>query len=453
MAKYPPLSNCRKVSKESIKMRKVYISLLLSALTYGTPTFAQAEKVVKRNYAELANYDESKVPAYQLPDVLLCQDGSRVTNVKEWEQKRRPEILNLFTTYMFGKVPEAPQLNYTLQAIKSNALGGKATRKEITIYLTEEKEKGPHIDLQIYLPNQVEGKVPVFLGISFLPNYTVYDDPDLFVPETYAKPNGTTGKAPARGSMNRSWQLDQILAHGYGLATFCYNDVTPDYDDNFQRGILPYYYRKGQNYPDPDQWGAIAAWAWGMSRAMDYLEEDPQVDADKVAVIGHSRLGKAAVWAGASDPRFALVLSGNSGCCGVALSRRCYGETVEAINVRFPHWFCGNYKQFNNREEYMPFDQHELVALIAPRPIYIASASEDNWSDQKGEFLGGKGAEPVYALYGKKGIGTDEWPPIDTPYIDGTIAYHNRKGPHAILPYDWEMFLKFADKYFKDDSQ
>lgn len=401
--------------------------------------------IPRPKYVVKANYDESKVPAYTLPSVLTCQDGEVVTTVKQWEKKRRPELLNLFQTYMYGKAPELKKrLPYKVASSSPTALNGRATRKEIRLQLTEDPQ-GPHIDLQLYLPNHVNGKIPVFLGISFLPNYTVYDDPDLTAPDK----DGQKNKRNYRGSMNNSWQLDQILAHGYGLATFCYSDVDPDFDDDFQNGVHPYYYAQGQHYPQPDQWGSIAAWAWGMSRAMDYLEKDPQVDAKKVAVVGHSRLAKTAVWAGASDPRFALVISGNSGCCGVALSRRCYGETVEAINVRFPHWFCGNYKQFNEREEYLPFDQHELVALIAPRPIYIASAEDDNWSDQKGEFLGGKGAEPVYALYGLQGIGTDAMPPIDTPYMTGSIAYHNRKGPHAILPYDWTQFLRFADRFFK----
>lgn len=429
-------------------MRKFILFWVMSMCTLLV--FSQAEKMVKRDYPGMANYDENKVPLYTLPDVLLCKDGTRVTSKEMWEQKRRPEVLEMFTTYMFGRAPQAPsKLNYKVCRISPKALGGRATRKEIKIYLTENEEEGPHINLQLYLPNQIKSKIPVFLGISFLPNYTVYDDPELVVPDSYLDYNGNPSKAPKRGVMSDSWQLDKILEHGYGLATFCYCDVDPDFDDDFQNGIQPYFYRKGQTYPDPDQWGAIAAWAWGMSRAMDYLEVDSLVDSKKVAVIGHSRLGKTAVWAGAADSRFALVISGNSGCCGVAISRRCYGETVEAINVRFPHWFCGNYKQFNNRENYMPFDQHELVALIAPRPVYIASASEDKWADQKGEFLGGKGAESVYELYGLKGIGTDQMPEIDEPYMDGSIAYHNRKGPHAVLPYDWEQFLKFADKYFK----
>lgn len=400
----------------------------------------------KEKYIIRANYDESLVPSYILPEVLTCHDGEVVTTVRQWEKKRRPEVYSLFETYMFGKAPVLKKrLPAEVVRTQSDALGGKATRKEVRVQLTEDAQ-GPHIDLQIYLPNQVKERVPLFLGISFLPNYTVCNDPDVAVPKPA---DGKKGKMDYRGSMEASWQLEKILEHGYGLATFCYNDVDPDIDDDFQNSVHPYYYDKGQYFPDPDQWGSIAAWAWGMSRAMDYLEKDPQVDAKRVAVVGHSRLGKTAVWAGAADQRFALVISGNSGCCGVALSRRRYGETVDAMNERFPHWFCGNYKQFNNREDYLPFDQHELVALIAPRPIYIASAEEDNWSDQKGEFLGGKGAEPVYALYGLKGIGTDEMPPVDVPYLEGFIAYHNRKGPHAILPYDWEQFLRFADRHFR----
>lgn len=422
-------------------MKKVFLMGLLT-MSLGT---ACAQMYQRRDYAKLANYDESKVPEYKLPDVLMCEDGEVVTTKEMWEQKRRPEVLDMFTTYMFGKAPVLKdKLPYKVERVSEKALGGRATRKEITVYLTSDAQ-GPCLHLQLYLPNQVKGKVPVFLGISFLPNYTIYNDEELALPE--AK-EGDKWK-PVRGSMSKSWQLDRILEEGYGLATFCYNDVDPDFDDDFKNGVHPHYYKKNQHYPAPDEWGSIAAWAWGAGRAMDYLETDSRVDASKVAIVGHSRLGKAAVWAGASDTRFALVISGNSGCCGVAISRRVYGETVEAMNVRFPHWFCSNYKQFNDRERYMPFDQHELVALIAPRPIYIASAEDDNWSDQKGEFLGGKGAEPVYALYGLSGIGTDEMPPVDTPYMQGSIAYHNRKGPHAILPYDWEQFLQFANRYFK----
>ena len=422
-------------------MKKVFLLglSLMSMLSAG------AQMYPRRDYVKLANYDESKVPEYKLPDVLMCEDGEVVTTKEMWEQKRRPEVLNLFTTYMFGKAPVLKnKLPYKVERVSKKALNGRATRKEITVQLTEDPQ-GPCIHLQLYLPNQVKGKVPVFLGLSFMPNYTIYNDEEVELP---APKEGDKWK-PMRGSMNMAWQLDKILEQGYGLATFCYNDVDPDFDDDFKNGVHPYYYKKNQDFPAPDEWGSIAAWAWGASRALDYLETDSKVDAKKVAVIGHSRLGKAAVWAGASDTRFALVISGNSGCCGVAISRRVYGETVEAMNVRFPHWFCGNYKQFNDRERYMPFDQHELVALIAPRPIYIASAEDDNWSDQKGEFLGGKGAEPVYALYGLPGIGTDEMPPLDTPYMQGSIAYHNRKGTHAILPYDWEQFLLFANRFWK----
>lgn len=400
----------------------------------------------KKDYFKLANFDESKVPAYTLPNPLMCQDGEIVTTKEEWEQKRRPELVKMLTTYMYGTTPVLKKpLSYTIDNVDKKALKGRATRKEVSIRLTDD-ERGSVIHLQMYLPNNVKGKIPVFLGISFTPNYTIYDDPDLKVSE---QENNSQIKVMPRGAMASSWQLDKILEHGYGLATFCYTEVEPDKDVDFQQGLHTFFYRKGQTYPDPDQWGSIAAWAWSMSRAMDYLEKDDQVDAKRVAVVGHSRLGKTTLWAGAIDQRFAIVFPVNSGCCGSAISRRCFGETIEAVNANFPHWYCGNFKQFSGREKYMPFDQHEVVALIAPRPIYIASAQEDNWSDQKGEFLGGKGAEPVYALYGEKGIGIDSIPPVDVPYMDGYIAYHIRKGPHAVLSYDWDQFLKFTDRFFK----
>lgn len=422
----------------------IVASLLLLSATTSAQLSAQDKK-----YSEIANYDESKVPEYTLPDPLITENGERVTTVEQWEKIRRPEILDMFTTYMYGKTPGRPEnLHWVVESVDNKALNGRATRKEVKIYFTKENVP-PCINLQIYLPNKVKGKVPLFLGISFMPNYTVYDDPDVNMPEQSAIPQTRKGFVMKKGMMKESWQLDLLLENGYGLATFCYSDIDPDFDDGFQNGVHPLFYKKGQTYPKPDEWGSVAAWAWGMSRAMDYIEEDKDIDNEHVAVIGHSRLGKTATWAGASDQRFAMVFSCNSGCCGVALSKRIFGETIEAMNVRFPHHFDGNFKQFNDREKYMPFDQHELVALVAPRPIYIASAGDDNWSDQKGEFLGGKGAEPVYALYGLQGIGVDSMPPIDVAVHDGYIGYHNRTGPHAVLRYDWEQFIQFANMHLK----
>ena len=386
------------------------------------------------------NYDEARVPAYTLPDLLTTADGRPVKTRKDWETLRRPELLRLFTDEMFGRAPDKPEgLHFKLLQEDPQALDGLATRREVALWLDQAESQ--RIVLLLYVPNRTKQPVPAFLGINFFGNHTTTDEPGVLLPE-YDRYEGLLSRQD-RGSQQQRWPLKTILERGYAVATFCCADVDPDADDGFRNGVHGLF-DKGRN---DHSWGSLAAWAWGLSRALDYLETDPAVDGKRVAVFGHSRMGKAAVWAGASDPRFAMVISNASGCGGAALSRRRFGETVARINDHFPHWFCGAFQAYDDAEERLPFDQHELLALVAPRPLYVESGSADLWSDPYGEYLSLTEAGKVYELYGYERF-TDIVPPaVEQPQVRGRNGYHVRDGRHEILLYDWQQYLNFADRF------
>ncbi|MCG6186194.1 glucuronyl esterase domain-containing protein [Maribellus maritimus] len=396
---------------------------------------------------EEANYDESKVPDFELPDPLKTFNGKKIRNSKKWIKKGRQELLDFFTENVYGEVPDELKIaSAQIVEQSENALNGKAKRRQVELTF-QKGNRNLHFFILMYLPKNIE-KAPVFLGYNFYGNHTVTEDVNVIISEAWSRDNPSFGiinnqlTEQSRGVRTNRWAIDKMIDAGIGLATIYYGEVDPDKDD-FSDGVHPFFYVDNQQQPAASEWGSISAWSWGLSRALDYFETYSEVDENKVIVFGHSRLGKTSLWAGASDERFAGVISNCSGCGGAALAKRKFGETVGRINSSFPHWFCKNFRNFNNNEEALPVDQHELLALIAPRPLYVASAEEDQWADPKGEFLSAFYASKVYDLFDKKGIPSDKMPAVNEP-IQNTVSYHIRTGKHDVTDFDWEQYINWA---------
>jgi hypothetical protein len=400
------------------------LSLNISA-QIGESWQAQRETVEKLSESGSEfNYYEEKVPAYTLPDVLANSDGNRITTTKEWAKVRRQEVLELFRENVYGRVPATP-FTKIIKIVKEdrNAMGGSATLKQVDITIQSEG-KSLVIHLILFIPNKVLKPVPAFLLINL----------------------GSRSIDPTRKEKNEWWPAEEIVARGYAAAAFSNSDVDPDNFDDFKNGIHGVLDR---GVRPPDAWGTIAAWAWGASRCMDYLETDKDINKKKVAVLGHSRGGKTALWAGAQDQRFSMVISNESGCGGAALARRRYGETVARINTAFPHWFCSNYKKYSDNENAMPVDMHMLLALIAPRALYVDCADEDLWGDPKGSYLSLYNALPVFLLLKASSGIPETMPPLNKQVISGKVAFHIRDGAHNLLLKDWNWFMDFADVVWK----
>lgn len=431
-----------------MQMQSTWIASALILGLGGFSTMCQA--------AEGANYDEDKVPPYTLPDPLLLNSGAKVVDAKTWREKRRPELLELFRQHVYGRTLrpiESPVID--VESVDKTALAGRATRKVIRLRYDGLKDE-PAMRIYLYVPNEPspegsarktkrEGSgVPVFVGVHLFDTNSDRPMPGapLLDAITFPPAGVSADRFPGEKTM------DVILERGYAIASINPEDVSPDDADRYLEGVLPRQWDEVQTARKPDDPGSIGAWAWALSRAIDGFQNDPAIDAQRVIAIGHSRRGKTALWAGAQDERFAMVISNESGCGGAALSKRIYGETVKQINDRFPHWFCENFRQYNDNEAALPVDQHELIALIAPRPVYVGSASGDRWADPKGEFLACRAAEPVYRLLGEEGLGVHEMPPHNRS-VGRSIGYHIRTGPHALSDFDWMFYLDFADKHLK----
>jgi hypothetical protein len=429
-----------------IRINMIAIVILLTITIGKSVAYCQnAERDVVAGIP--VNYDEALSGSYTLPDPLLFPDGRKVKNARQWYKKRRPQIVAMFEEFQYGRVPPAPaDISFNVFDKGTPALNGTALRKQVTIYFTEDTSDHK-MDLLIYLPTGSDKPVPLFFNVSFSPNATVADDPGIkggYMWDMQGK-RIPVGRKGGFGRMD----INMFLSQGIGFASVYYGDIEPDFAEGIKYGIRNYYLKEGQEYPAPDEWGAISAWSWGLSRAMDYFETDPQIDSKKIALFGVSRLGKTVLWTGARDQRFGMVIASCSGEGGAALSRRLYGETIDHMThpTRFFYQFAGNWRKYKDDPSESPVDAHMLISLLAPRPLLLQTGDADKWSDPKGEFLAAVAAAPVYKLLGKKPLGTEIYPPPGVPILND-LGYYMHSGGHGSMPSDYKIYVKFIKMHF-----
>jgi hypothetical protein len=381
------------------------------------------------------NYDEARIPHYDLPPLLVTAAGKRVTTAEEWRQVRRPEILGLFSNLIYGRVPvpSSPLKQvFEVVAVDEEFMDGKATRKDVKIHLSNDQgEISMHF--LVFVPNGAKKPAPAFFKHSF--NNTKGHDFDA--------------SATRPGYLKNGWPLGRMFDAGYGFCAVYQQDLVRHNEVEFLRGIHGLFYPEGQSFPKAYEWGVLSTCAWGAMRGMDYLETDDDIDHTRVAIMGHSKMGKATLWTAAQDERFALAISAQSGCAGAALWRRKSGETLRKMVTRFPYWLCRNAWKFVEQEDDLPVDQHMLLACIAPRPVYVHSGVEDTWADGRGEYLSAYHASEVYRLLGKKGLESEDSPEVGQAIIESDVGYHIREGGHSIESYDWDRFIDFADYHLR----
>ena len=393
---------------------------------------AQGRAYERSSVGSWTNYDESKADLYPLPDPLRLKNGQAVKDAQTWWKQRRPEILNDFLTEMYGRVPQdTPRVTWEVTATNTSAAGGAAIMKRVLGRIDNSRypKANPSINITLYTPANAAVPVPVILVV--VPGPGGYGAPRPGAP--------VNDPEPRPGS-----PLYQLLSIGWGYATMEVGPVQNDYGGGLSSGIIGLMAAGAPR--QPQDWGALSAWAWGLSRAMDYFETDKSVDAGQIGIEGHSRYGKAALLAAAIDQRWAIVFASCSGEGGAKLSRRNFGQTLD--NIAGSYWMAGNFRKYAGHWNDLPVDAHELIALVAPRPAFITGGTQDQWADPHGEFLAAVGAGPVYRLLGKQDLGTTQMPAPDASLISGALAFRFHAGGHTDT-IDWPVFLQFAQRYLK----